>query len=310
MTTDDAAPGVSIVAPLHNEADALADLLSAVEASFPDVAERWELVAVDDASTDATWQRLREARDGRPWLRGIRLARRAGQHAATMAGLEAARGEIVAAMDADMQVPAEDVAGLVRKVLSGSDVAFAARSHTREGFLRGTLGPAVLSFLAEHTVRRPRRPPSTFFAARREVVERALKIENPRPVVPFHLMLGGAGRIEWMDARESPRVHGESKYTLAALAAVALDVLFGYTDLPRRALAVCALGAPAAAAAGWLACVISQLVGWLGGAWFFALCGAFLAVSGLAVLGFLAGELSLRLLEGRGRPLYFIGETL
>jgi glycosyltransferase involved in cell wall biosynthesis len=168
---------------MHNESAAVGAFLDSVEKAFTGLAFSWELIAVDDGSTDDTWRLLTDAAPSHPWLNGIRLARRFGQHPATIAGLEASRGEVVAVMDADMQVSAADVRRAVEMISPDVELVYAAREHSAEGFMRGVLG-AWLSRLAARLLSHSAEcPVSTFFAATRRVVERALEIERPRPVV-------------------------------------------------------------------------------------------------------------------------------
>ena len=126
----EAMPAISVVVPVLDEAESLPKLLEQLESTFGGFDGGWETIAVDDGSGDNTWAGLVDAAKERPWLRGVRLARRFGQHPATFAGLAEARGSIIAVIDADLQVGVQDVLELVEKVRDGADVAFAARDHS------------------------------------------------------------------------------------------------------------------------------------------------------------------------------------
>ena len=108
-------PRISLVVAMKDETPLLDELLSRVEAALGGIPGGFEMIAVDDGSRDETWARLREAARSRPWLRGVRLARNFGQHPATIAGLEAAAGDIFVTMDADLQICPEDIPLLSRK---------------------------------------------------------------------------------------------------------------------------------------------------------------------------------------------------
>ncbi|MCD6405059.1 MAG: glycosyltransferase family 2 protein [Planctomycetes bacterium] len=301
--------GLSVVVPMLDEAPVIEELLSRLESVFSDFTGGWEMVAVDDGSTDGTWRLLQEASARRPWLRGVRLARRFGQHQAILAGMDAARGRIVVLMDADLQVQPEDMKPLVERVARDADVAFAVRDHRNEGFLREEIGLKLNAFLAKHSVGAPLKALSTFFAARREVVKAALSFKTSRPIAPFHIMLSGPRKVVWMKARNRVRTKGRSKYGLLRLIAVTLDIFFGYTRLPERTLLAAAVGAPAGAIALWVVAGLWAVAGWERLSSVFLAAGASWAVICLSVLLFVAGHLALRPGAGHGGPLYLVSET-
>jgi glycosyltransferase involved in cell wall biosynthesis len=265
---------------MHNESAAVGAFLDSVEKAFTGLAFSWELIAVDDGSTDDTWRLLTDAAPSHPWLNGIRLARRFGQHPATIAGLEASRGEVVAVMDADMQVSAADVRRAVEMISPDVELVYAAREHSAEGFMRGVLG-AWLSRLAARLLSHSAEcPVSTFFAATRRVVERALEIERPRPVVPYHVMLARPRGVSWIDAENRPRSAGESSYNIVSLSGLCLKIFYGYTPLPRIVAGV--LTAAGLAATFF----VRATAGRAGeGAWTAELIGIFAAGAALLALG-------------------------
>jgi len=298
---------LSLVVPMRDEAAGLDALLERVEkalAQFP----RWEMIAVDDGSADDTWARLAAAAHARPWLRGVRLARSFGQHPATLAGLKNARGEIIATMDADLQVRPEDVPLLVSKIDEGAGVAFALRGHSGEGFVRRTLGAAAKRFLCRFAAGSPPAAVSTFWAARRGVVEAALLAEISRPVAPFHVMLGCPRKVAAVTVAESPRSRGASKYGGLALLRLAADVFFGYTILPEPALLVTALAAPAGTILLWLLAGIAALANLPAVSAFLVFVGILFALAAFSALLFLSAEIALRSAPARG-PLYRVTET-
>ncbi len=299
--------GLSIIVPMHDEEPGVGALLAALEETFAGTHGGWEVVAVDDGSRDGTWRVLREASAQRPWLRGVRLDGCFGQHPATIAGLEAAAGGIVATSDADMQVPPGQLKLAVEKVAEGADIAFMERDHSGEGFLREKIAPRVNRYFAAHSAGSPQRVLSTFLAAKREVVEAALDIEVSRPVVPYHLMLAGASKVEWVQAAESPRALGKSKYGMRRLLCLALDILFGYTDQAGEAIIMTLV---AAAAGGAFLCVLGAVWEW-SGAGVFAV--TMIVAAGLwtllwaATTIFLAAQYILR--SRRAAPLYVLREA-
>ena len=294
---------LTIVVPMLDEEEMLGEMLDRVGEAFEDFEGEWELMAVDDASGDATWELLKAAAREKKWLCGISLSRRAGQHGATMAGLEAARGRIVAVMDADLQVSARCVRELVENVRCGAEIAFAKREHRGEGFLKEKFGLWLNRFMARHSQGAPPHALSTFLAARRDLVERALEHEVRKPVTPYHLMLAGPVEVSWVASDDAPRIKGLSKYSLSKLFVLAMDIFFGYTRLPARAFAVAAL----LLAAALLGVFLPVPPGGAAEALVSTFAFLFFLVA-LLISSFLAFGLLLRFRRGKG-PLYILREA-
>src|SRR5256714_14023795 len=117
------APDVSIVVTLYNEADSLEELYRRAVAVLEPGPRTFELIFVDDGSTDGTFAALERLHRGDPRVRAVRFKRNFGQHPAMHAGLSRARGDIVVTMDGDLQNAPEDIPRLVEAVEAGNDVA-------------------------------------------------------------------------------------------------------------------------------------------------------------------------------------------
>ena len=109
----DDTPYLSLVIPCYNEEENVPTLLQRVEAALATTNKTFEVVLVDDGSTDSTPRRLADAMKSKPWLRVIRMAKNGGQSAAFEAGFEAARGQIIATIDADLQNDPEEIPRLL-----------------------------------------------------------------------------------------------------------------------------------------------------------------------------------------------------
>lgn len=106
-------PYLSLVIPCYNEKENVPMLLSRVETSLTPLGRPFEVIIIDDGSTDGTSEMLDEAKKSRPWLRVIRMRRNAGQSAGFEAGFAAAKGELIATIDADLQNDPEEIPRLV-----------------------------------------------------------------------------------------------------------------------------------------------------------------------------------------------------
>jgi glycosyltransferase involved in cell wall biosynthesis len=106
-------PYLSLVIPAYNEQENIPTLLQRVEASLNPIGKSFEVIIVDDGSTDSTPKLLDEAMATRPWLRILRMKKNAGQSAGFDAGFEAARGQVIATIDADLQNDPEEIPRLL-----------------------------------------------------------------------------------------------------------------------------------------------------------------------------------------------------
>ncbi|MFG0304638.1 MAG: glycosyltransferase family 2 protein [Phycisphaerales bacterium JB040] len=127
---------LSVVAPAHNEQDNVEELVRQVGDAIGALGITWEFVIVDDASRDATGDRVRELMPGRPWLRLIELSRPPsggnGQSVAFKIGFQRARGRLIAVLDADLQNDPADLPAMLERLReTGADFVQGDRSHAR-----------------------------------------------------------------------------------------------------------------------------------------------------------------------------------
>jgi glycosyltransferase involved in cell wall biosynthesis len=147
-------PYLSLVIPCYNEEENVAELLRRVEASLNQVGRPYEVVLVDDGSSDRTPELLAEARSRLPWLRVIRMKQNRGQSAAFEAGFAAARGELIATIDADLQNDPEEIPRLL-PMLGDFDMITGWRKERQDtGFRRWQSRKAnqIRNWISQETV--------------------------------------------------------------------------------------------------------------------------------------------------------------
>lgn len=243
------APSLSCILPCRNEAQNLDRLLPRLTEVLATLASEWEVIVVDDGSTDATpqvmtrWCRL-------AGLRGIELSRNFGKEAALTAGLRAARGDVVITMDADLQHEPELIPEMLAEWREGADTVYAVRrDRSDEGWLKrmGSLG----FYKMVNATDRFEVPPGAgdFRLMGRPVVEALLALpERTRLMKGLHAWVGfRTAAVPYMPA---PRAHGKSHFSLLRLAGLSLDGLTAFTTWPLRLVGLLGV-APALAALGY-----------------------------------------------------------
>lgn len=216
---------LSIVVPLYNERDNVVPLIEATRQALQ--GERsWEMVLVDDGSTDGTADEIRQiaVRDGRIGL--IRLARNYGQTIALQAGFDLSHGEIVVSMDGDLQNDPEDILQLVRTLEDGDyDLVAGYRTDRRES-PRRRLPSALGNLLARAlTGVNVRDTGCTLRAYRRELLHDFVIYSDLHRFIPAVAVSTRSARITEMPVRHQPRMHGKSKYGFSRAPRVLSDLL-------------------------------------------------------------------------------------
>ncbi|MBE2271324.1 MAG: glycosyltransferase family 2 protein [Anaerolinea sp.] len=138
------APRLSVVIPLYNEVENIPHLYTELSAAMDDLGDSYEVVIVDDGSTDGSFIELRKVYERDPHWRVIRFRRNFGQTAGLMAGFEAARGEYIITMDADLQNDPRDIGKLLEKAEEGYDIVSGWRMERKEPFFSRRL-PSMLA---------------------------------------------------------------------------------------------------------------------------------------------------------------------
>ncbi len=300
------APDVSIVVTLYNEAGSVDALYRRTVATLEPGPRTFELIFVDDGSTDGTFAALERLHSADPRVRAVRFKRNFGQHPAMHAGLSRARGDVVVTMDGDLQNAPEDIPRLVEAVDAGNDVASGRRRARRDplgrafpsrlinGMLRRFTGVAISDFGC------------AFNAYRRAAVEPMLGSIGKQKFTKALVLSAGASVVE-VDVAHAPR-QGPSRYTPLRLTRLALHVLAGFWPQPIQWIGV-ALGAVCSLLA--LALGIYGIVYWIDEANFPGpLFGGVAVLFVLGIQGFilaLVGEYLGRIQRDvEGRPLYLI----
>src|SRR3989449_2881180 len=224
------APDVSIVVTLFNEVASVEELYRRTIAALDPGPRTFELIFIDDGSTDGTFAALERLHGGDTRVRAVRFKRNFGQHPAMHAGLARARGDVVVTMDGDLQNAPEDIPRLVAAVDAGTDVASGRRNARRDSW-----GRTLPSRLINGMLRRFTGVPiadfgCAFNAYRRGALEPMLGAIGRQKFTKALVLSAGATVVE-VDVGHAPRA-GSSRYTPLRLTRVALHVLAGFWPQP------------------------------------------------------------------------------
>lgn len=301
---------VSVVVPVFDESAVLDELHRRVSGALRDL--DYELVLVDDGSRDDSWERMRALAAADRRVRLIRLSRNFGHQIAITAGLDAARGETVVVLDADLQDPPELIPDLVARWREGYDVVYAVRAERS--------GESAFKLVTARAFYR--------------LLQRLAGIEIPADAGDFRLLsrraadaLGAMpersrylrGMTSWIGFRQSgvpyrreARFAGETKYPLRKMLRFAADAVLSFSTVPIRlvsslGLVVVVFCVGYLAYTVYLALFTHQTVqGWASLIVIVLLLGGMQLIS-LGIIGQYVGRI---FEEVKRRPLYLVSETV
>lgn len=311
-------PLISVVVPCYNEAESLPVFVEACRGVFDDMVERFgtsfEMVLVDDGSTDDTVERFKEAEQvlqGHE-VRWLSFSRNFGKESALLAGLEHARGDYVATMDADMQDPPSLLPAMYEKMLETGCDNVATRRATREG------EPAVRSFFARCFYRLINGISTTEFVSG----ERDYRLMT-RQMVNAVISLGESNRFskgifswvgfktEWISYDNVERAAGDTKWSFFSLARYAIDGITAFSTSPLQIASVSSLLLFLLFLVLIVIIIVRRLVfgdpvaGWASTACIILFVGAIQ----LFCLGVIGQYLAKTYLETKSRPSYIVKES-
>ena len=214
---------LSIVIPVFNEAQSLGPLHTRLTRTLEKIGRPYEIVFVDDGSRDESSVQLRALRARDSAVRVIRFTRNYGQHAALLAGMERARGEVIVTLDADLQNPPEEIPRLLAALVDGVDVVGGRRVSRRDPWTRRAASWLVNRATSVAVGVRLRDCGCMLRVHRRSVIERILAFPGSRRYIPV-LAAVLASSMKEIPVAHSAREHGRSKYGLLRLLRLAFDL--------------------------------------------------------------------------------------
>lgn len=225
---------VSFVIPCYRSAQTIGRVVEEIDAAMGGLsAYDYEIVLVNDGSPDDTFDVIRELCRERRDICGINLARNFGQHAALMAGFRHIRGDVAVCLDDDGQTPASEVGKLLQRIEEGYDVVYAKYAQKRHSGFRN-LGSRINELMVRVMLGKPKDLYlSSYFAAKRFVVDEMTRYSNPYPYV-IGLVLRTTKRVANVEVTHREREIGASGYTLGKLLALWFNGFTAFSIKPLR----------------------------------------------------------------------------
>jgi len=215
----------SIVVPIYNEEDNIAELYRSITSSLDGYDTEYEIIMVDDGSADGSFKALTAIAASDRRVRVIRFRRNFGQTAAMSAGFDAASGDIIIPMDGDLQNDPADIPRLIQKLNEGYDVVSGWRSDRKDTFITRKI-PSMLAnaLISRMTGVHLHDYGCTLKAYRREVLDGINLYGEMHRFVPALASQVGA-KVTELAVNHRPRLHGTSKYGISRTLRVVLDLM-------------------------------------------------------------------------------------
>lgn len=306
-----ARPQFSLVSPVYQASATLADLVRRLHEAVQPLTEDYEIILVDDRSTDDSWPQIGALARQDVRVRGLRLSRNFGQHRAITAGLDQCRGEWVVVLDCDLQDRPEEIPALFAAARQGYDLVLARRTARRDSWhkkLLSRLFYALLSYFTEV----PQNPEvANFGIYHRKVIGAVLAMREDIRYFPTMVRWVGF-RVGYLAVEHAPRPAGASTYNLRRRLHLGLDILLANSDKPLRLTVKWGL---LLAGGAFLLVPITLLRYWVGqisqpGYTSLIISICFFAGLLLAVIGMVGLYIGKTFEQVKNRPLYFIDEEL
>ncbi len=216
---------LSVIVPIYNEEESIPHLCARLFGSLDVLGKTFEIICVDDGSSDGSLRELKKISDLRKELRVVAFRRNCGQTAAMMAGIDYSHGDIIVTIDADLQNDPDDISALLTKIDEGFDVVSGWRKDRQDAVIRRNLVSRIanriisrISGVALHDYG------CTLKAYRRDVIKDVRLYGEMHRFIPIYAAWMGA-RVYEMPVRHHPRKFGKSKYGLERIAKVVLDLM-------------------------------------------------------------------------------------
>lgn len=303
-------PLLSVISPVYRGEKMLDELVSRITASVSSITDSFEIILVNDASPDYSWDKICDICSRNKKVIGINLSRNFGQHYAITAGLSYSTGEWVVVMDCDLQDRPEEIPNLYAKAMEGFDSVMAQRVVRHDTYFKRLSSKLFYQVFSYLTGTSQDARVANFGIYHRKVVDAIMSMGDSIRYFPAQVQWVGFRKV-FLPVDHSERAEGKSSYSFSKLFRLALDTMISFSDKPLRIMVKF----------GFCITLLSILAGlyyfikWLCGGvvvlgytsimisvWFLA----GVVVSLLGVVGLYIGKMFDKI---KNRPLFIVSET-
>ena len=301
---------ISVVTPVYGCCENLNSLYERLRDTLSTITEDYEIIMVNDASPDNSWETIKELSQKDDRVKGVNLSRNFGQHKAISAGLEYAQGEWTVVMDCDLQDQPEDIIKLYNKAIEGYDIVFGRRFERKDSIYKkfsSKMFYIVNDYLTENKLDST---VANYSIISRRALNSVLRMKEQNRVYSLFANWVGYKKIE-IDIEHAKRPEGKSSYTLYKMINLAIDSIVSQSNKPLRlaikfgfllsilsflygAWLIIRYYAFSIAAEGWTSVMVS--IYFIGGLMF----------ANMGMLGLYIGKI---FDETKDRPIYLVQET-
>ena len=231
---------ISFVIPCYKSALTIEGVIREIKETMAGLQDRYtyEVILVNDFPADGTFDVIRRLTEEHENITGVNLAKNFGQHAALMAGFRYSTGDITVCLDDDGQTPANEVGKLLDKIEEGYDVVYAKYEHKQHSAFRN-FGSKINELMTRFMLGKPKELyVSSYFAARRFVVDEMLRYQNSYPYV-IGLVLRTTKNVTNVVVNHREREIGTSGYTFGKLLGLWLNGFTAFSIKPLRIATAC-----------------------------------------------------------------------
>mgnify|MGYP000016028265 CR=1 FL=1 len=226
---------LSILIPIFNDIEVLDELNKRLSDVLPNLCKTYEIVLVDDGSSDNSWQKIIELKQNNPTIVAVKLIRNFGQQNAIAAGLDYVSGDITVIMDSDLQDKPEDIHKLLEALIENdTSMAIAKWISRKDSFFKKFVSRFFYAVSQKITKIKHQPGLGVFRAIRKEVVEELKKYKEKTATTLSLLYWIGVDYVT-VDLVRDERFAGKSGYNIKKMMSLTLDRIFSFSMFPIRA---------------------------------------------------------------------------
>ena len=226
-------PHISVVSPVYRAEKIVRELVMQLHNHLQTITDNYEIILVNDASPDDSWDAIaaESAKDKR--VKGINLSRNFGQHNAITAGLNFTKGDWIVVMDCDLQDRPDEIPNLYAKAQEGYDTVFAQRVERQDSFFKRLFSKMFYALFSYLTDTKQDPTVANFGIYNRKVIEAILSMNDYIRFFPTMVQWVGF-RTFYLPVRHSDRYEGKTSYNFKSLMRLAINTIVAFSDKPLR----------------------------------------------------------------------------